>query len=96
MKRRRRWRWSGRWRKPTGPATSASCARCWAGQPVGLLPAVSATVRLDGWAGAAWLLVRVRDELGRRHRLDPLVRHTGVAATYTVRLRRRAGTPAGG
>ena len=63
--------------------------------PAGELPAISATVRLDGRLGEVWLLVRVCDELGRRHGLDPLVCHAGAAATYIVRLRRRAGTPAG-
>lgn len=64
--------------------------------PAGTLPAVGATIRLDGRPGEAWLLLGVCAALGRRHGLDLAVRHTGAAATYAVRLRRGADTPARG
>ena len=64
--------------------------------PAGALPAVSATLRLEGRPGEARLLLGVCAALGRRHGLDLAVCHTGAAATYTVRLRRGVGSPARG
>ncbi|MDP9373376.1 MAG: hypothetical protein M3Q65_13165 [Chloroflexota bacterium] len=64
--------------------------------PAGTLPAVSATICLDGRPGEARLLLGVCAALGRRYGLDPVVCHTGAAATYTVRLRRGAGIPVRG
>ena len=64
--------------------------------PAGTLPAVSATIRLEGRPGEARLLLGVCAALGRRHGLDLAVCHTGAAASYAVRLRRGVGTPARG
>lgn len=64
--------------------------------PADALPAVSVTLRLDGRPGEAWRLLEVCAALGRHHGLDLTVRHTGAAATYTVRLRRGADGAASG
>ncbi len=89
------------------PAVERTLAECgWArhlgalcallGQaPAGTLPAVSATLCLDGRPGEAGLLLGVCAALGQRHGIDLAVCHTGAAATYTVRLRRVSAPPRG-
>jgi hypothetical protein len=55
----------------------------------GTVPALGATVRLDGRPGDLRLLLDTSQELGRRHGLGHTVRRAGATATYTVWFSRR-------